>query len=300
MPLSIDDGQGIDFEAIEGNVELVAAAGAPGFIMFGSMGQMSNVSEVEFDRVTEVAVAAGAERGLTVVIGSTAQSEQEAIRRSISAERSGADGVMLAPPYALPLTAKWIANFYRDVADAMEGEASIMVYNYPPLTGVNITPDIWRDELLAIPAIGAVKESNAALPHYDEILTTISDRVNFFSAPEPAFLHASMLGGAGVTGIFCWAALRVAVRYVEACRRGEQNDPWVREAYEAFQLASGTMRRPDMPLMLSYEHGYLNAVVEYGGGRAGPPRRPYESLPADAVDRMHAAMAPLREMEAEL
>jgi 4-hydroxy-tetrahydrodipicolinate synthase len=300
MPLPIDHRQGIDYEGIKWNIDLVAEAGAPGFIMFGSMGQMSNVSEAEYDRVCDVAVEAGDDRDLTVVIGTTAQSQQEAIRRTVYAEQAGADGAMLATPYVLPLTRPWIVNFYHDVAESLDGELAIMVYNYQPLTGVNITADLWRDHLLNIPALKAIKESNAALPHYDDVLLTIADRVNFFSAPEPAFLHASTLGAAGVTGIFCWAGLKVAVRYVQECRKGNQRDPWVMEAYKAFQEASAAMRRPDMPLMLSYEHGYLNAVAEFGRGRAGHPRKPYEPLPEPAVRVMHSAMQRLAELEEDL
>src|SRR3990172_12459282 len=193
MPLPVDESQAIDFEGIKTNVQLVSDAGAPGFIMFGSMGQMANVSEDEFDRVCAAAVAAGRGLGLVVVIGTTAQSQQEAIRRSRVADDIGADAVMLAPPYVLPLIPSWVVSFYTDVAESMSHGTSIMVYNYPPLTGINITPELWADHLLKIPAITAIKESNAALPHYDEVLRTIADRISFFSAPEPAFYHASMM-----------------------------------------------------------------------------------------------------------
>jgi dihydrodipicolinate synthase/N-acetylneuraminate lyase len=300
MPLPLLDDQSIDLDGIAWNIHLVSDAAAPGFIMFGSMGQMANVSEAEFDLVCEAAVSTGKALGLAVVIGTTAQSQQEAIRRSQVADQAGADAVMLAPPYVLPLIPKWVVSFYADVAGAMSHGTGIMVYNYPPLTGMNITPELWASDLLNNRAITGVKESNAALPHYDEVLRTIADRVNFFSAPEPAFYHASTLGAAGVTGIFCWAALRAAVRFVDACREGRHTEPWVRRAYEAFQAASATMRRSDMPLMLSFEHAYLNAIVEFGGGHAGPPRKPYETLPVAALDRLHAALIPLRELEEEL
>lgn len=300
MPLPIDGSQEIDFDGIRRNSELVAESGAPGFIMFGSMGQMANVSESEFDRVCEAAVTHGRDLGLVVVIGTTAQSQQEAIRRSRFADKVGAHAVMLAPPYVLPLIPSWVVGFYTDVAESLSHGTSIMVYNYPPLTGTNITPELWADHLLKIPAITAIKESNAALPHYDEVLRTIADRISFFSAPEPAFYHASMLGAAGVTGIFCWAAMRASVKFVEACRNGRHEDPWVRRAYACFQAASAMMRRADMPLMLSFEHAYLNAIVEFGGGQAGPPRKPYERLPGAALERMQQAMQGLRELDEEM
>ena len=299
IPLSLDDAQEIDMDGVRQSIDLVAASGAPGCIVFGSMGQMTSVSEREFDAVCELAVEAGHRDGIAVVVGSTASYQREAIRRARVAERAGADGSMLAAPYALPVTSDWALRFFVEVAESLDGGMALMLYNYSPLNGMNLTAKMW-ERLLDITNIKAIKESNTALPHFDEILLTISDRVNVFSGNDPAFFHASMLGAAGATGIFSWAGLKTGTRFIEECRKGNHQDPWVRSAFAALQRFSAAIRRPDMPSMLSYEHGYLNAIAGLGGARTGVPREPYGPLPAGAVATVKAEAADVQALEAEL
>lgn len=256
------------------------------------MGQMSNVSEREFDAVTETAVAAAQDHGIAVVIGSTASYQREAIRRARYAEKAGADGSMLAAPYALPVTPEWALSFFTEVAESLDGDMALMLYNYSPLNGLNITTQMW-ERLLDVDNIKAIKESNTALPHFDENLLAIADRVNVFTGNDPAFFHGSMLGAVGATGIFSWPAINVGTRFIDECRKGNHNDPWVREAFAALQHFSASIRTPDMPSMLSHEHGYLNLISSLGGANAGSPRKPYRIIPSEAAARVEAAAQPL-------
>jgi len=52
--------------------------------------------------------------------------------------------------------------------------------------------------------------------------------------------------------------------------------------------------------MLSYEHGYLNAIAGLGGARTGVPRKPYGPLPDGAMVELKAAAAALQDLEAGL
>lgn len=299
IPLSLDEHEDIDLDSVRRSIELIANGGAAGCIVFGSMGQMSNVSEREFDAVCDTAVHAGHETGLAVVVGSTATYQREAIRRARYAERAGADGSMLAAPYALPLTPSWAIDFFIEVAESLDGDMALMLYNYSPLNGVNVTPQMW-ERMLKVDNIKAIKESNSALPHLDEVLLTIADRVNVFTGNDPAFFHASTLGAVGATGIFSWVGLRTGVRFIDECRKGNHNEPWVRNAFAALQHLSAAIRQPGMPLMLSYEHGYLNAIAELGGANPGVPRKPYRGLPDEAIRVLRTAARPLQALETNL
>lgn len=299
IPLSLDANEEIDMAEIRRSIEIVAAGTAPGCIVFGSMGQMTNVSGKEFDAVCEAAVDAGHGAGIAVVVGSTAAYQREAVRRARYAEQVGADGSMLAAPYALPVTPEWAMQFFTEVAQSLDGEMALMLYNYSPLNAVNITAGMWEG-LLEIENIKAIKESNFALPHFDQVLLTIADRVNVFSGNDPAFFHASMLGAVGATGIFSWIGLKTGTRFIEECRKGNHHDPWVRQAFEALQQLSAAIRRPGMPAMLSHEHGYLNAIAEIGGATTGAPRKPYRSIPLEAVEVLKGAARSLQDLEAAL
>ena len=297
VPLSLHDDEEIDLDGVGHSIRLIAEGGAPGCIVFGSMGQMSSVSEREFGMVCDAAVEAGQDAGIAVVVGSTATYQQEAVRRARYAERAGADGSMLAAPYALPVTSAQAVDFFVEVAESLDGDMALMLYNYSPLNAVNVTPQMW-ERLVEVENIKAIKESNFALPHFDQVLLTVADRINVFSGNDPAFFHASTLGAAGATGFLSWAGLGTGTRFVEECRKGNHGDPWVRRAFEALQALSAAIRRPDMPPMLSYEHGYLNALSALGGARTGAPRKPYRPLPQEAAATLAEAARPLQELEA--
>jgi 4-hydroxy-tetrahydrodipicolinate synthase len=297
MPLCLKENQEIDYDGIRTNIDLLEEKGAHGFVQFGCMGQMNAPSETEYNEVCNVAVKAAKGKKLAAVVSSTATSTQEVIRRARYAENAGADGSMLAVPYAFPLTAEWAAQFYKDVDQALKGELAIMAYNYPPLTELNMNPGLWRNHLLNIKSIKALKESNAVLSHYDEMLITVADKINFCASPENTFYHASALGAKGIIGYICWVALKVTRKWLDECMAKKHQDPWVKKVFQTFVLARGAMNRPDMPPLGTYEHSYLNTFVEIGGGKGGPPRKPYGELPEKAKELLKEILRPLVDME---
>ena len=298
-PLALKENQEIDYDGIKSNIELLEEKGIPGFVQFGCMGQMFAPSEDEFNKVCNVCVNTAKGKKIAAVVSSTAPSTREVIRRIKYAEDAGADGSMIALPYAFPVTEKQAAKFYQEVVAAIKGELSIMAYNIPSLNRCNISPDLWKEHLLNIGSIGAVKESNFEMQHFGEVLLAIADKVNVFVS-DHVFWLSSFLGAKGIIGILAWVAPRTIIKYYEECRKGNQQDSWVRGVYKAASHARAVMKRPGMPPFDSYEHAYLNALVEIGGGKAGPPRKPYEPLPSEAQQIVEEAVRPLVEMERKL
>lgn len=298
-PLCLREDDEIDIEAIRANVAWLADQGVHGFVQFASMGQMYAPNETEFDRVTDAVVETAAANDVTCVIGAMAQTQREAVRRTTYAEAAGADGVMLSLPYAFPVRDSWAVDFFEAVDDEIE-DIAVMVYNYPPLTGVNITADMWEESLLNLDSIQALKESNFSVLHHDDVLYTVRDELNFISPGDSLFWHDSMLGAAGFIGIVTWVAPQVLLEYYRQCEAGNHHDPWTLEANRRITEAIGALTSlPDTP-MLPYEGGLLNALVEIGGRPAGPPRKPYQPLSDTGRRALEDAVQPLVEMESEL
>lgn len=295
-PLCIEEDGAIDHEKVRSNVQWLADQGMHGVIQYASMGQAHAPSEEEFDRVVDTVVDEADD--MTVVIGCIAPSQQEIIRRARYAERAGADGVMVALPYAFPVKEDWIGQFFRDIDESLS-ELAVMVYNYPPLTGTNISADRWREELLGIDTIKALKDSNFSFIHHSDVLNTTRDHLNYISAGDVFFWHDSAFGAEGFIGILSWVAPTVLLQFYEDCKSGQQFDPFVMEVYERCVEATGAMTSlPNTPL-LPYEPGILNALAELGGGFGGPPRRPYRSLSPQAFSALETAVQPLIELERE-
>jgi len=300
MPLCLKENQEIDYEGIRWNIGWLEEKGIHGFIQFGGMGQMSAPSEEEFNKVCDVDVDAAKSKKIACVVCSTAANTKEAIRRAKYAEDAGVDGSMLMLPYAFPVVSEWAVEFYQMVDEALKGELAIMLYNFSPGSGFNVTPSLWKEHLLKIESIKAVKESERALSQHFETLVTVADKINYFSCRDSFFWHDSILGGKGIIGIVTWVAPRVILKWYEECRKGNQKDPWVLKVYKLLLNAFALWTNPNMPPAHSYEHGYLNAIVELAGAKAGPPRKPYGRLPKEALKVLEETLRPLMEMERKM
>lgn len=290
-PLVLDRDENIDFPALTANVQYLEDIGYPGFIQFGTMGQLFTPSEDEFNRVCDNVVEAADD--IAVVIGATAPSQREAIRRARYAEEAGADGSLLGPPYAVQPTASEVVSFYQSVANAVKGEMALMAYNNPALTRFTITPKLWNDHLHSIEAIKAVKDSVFESPHFWESSIINSGKIHFFSGNDNNFYFSSILGATGFTGVFTWVAPHLMQYYYEMCMNKNHLDSTLLDIYKQMVLSKGKLSR----IPGAQGPPLLHELVELGGRPAGPLREPYERLDDAASGEIREAVAPLIEME---
>nr|MBC7243849.1 dihydrodipicolinate synthase family protein [Chloroflexota bacterium] len=267
LPFAIKENQEPDLDGLAHNVEFLAKSGVHGFIIFGCMGEFYAPSEAEFNLVVDAAVQAAAGR-LAVVVGTTFQNAKECIRRTKYAERAGADGVMIAPPYVINPTEEVVFEHYRAINEVVD-EIQIMAYNYPPLPrGFNMTPAFW-DRLLELEHIKAVKESNGDVWHRVNVLTKIADKINVFSGGEGWLFSDVLLGGKGIVSLFGIAVPKAVLALYNACMNRDLNKAI--PLYRKFTQLCGYLTSEN-------EVAYLKATAEIGGQKAGRPRAPYQPL----------------------
>lgn len=274
----------VDYEAIREDINFLKENKIHGFISFGCMGQHFAPSEAEFDKVTDICVDE-ANGEICCVIGSTAHNTNEAIRRLKYAEDAGADGSMLAPPYALTLDREKCALHYQLCNDAIKGDIAIMAYNFPPLAReFNMTENyMWEDYLLKMENIKALKESTC---RNDRLLFHIADKVNVLAGNEPSFWRISMLGGVGSIGQITWVAPKRMLRFYNECMNKNWFDPWVLRMYKAMIAPTHYRGIPIGIPATTWEVALLNHLVEIGGNKAGPPRPPYTPFPNTWLEQL--------------
>jgi dihydrodipicolinate synthase/N-acetylneuraminate lyase len=267
IPFAVKGDQEIDLDGLQHNVDFLARSGVPGLIAFGCMGEFYAPSEQEWNTVVEAAVQAAAGR-LAVVVGSTFQNAREAVRRTVFAEKAGADGVMAAAPYVINVNEDVVYQYYRAMNDAAT-EIQIMVYNYPPLPhGFNMTPAFW-DRLLDLERVKAVKESNGDVWHRANVISKIKDRINVFSGGEGWLFSDVLLGAKGLVSLFGIAEPKTVMKLFGALERRdlEVAIPLYRKFTELCSYITG-----------ENEVAFLKATAEIGGQKAGRPRAPYQAL----------------------
>ena len=292
LPFSLKKNQEADNEAFRGNIELLLENGFHGFIAFGSMGSHHAPSEEQFNKVTDVCVDA-ANGKITCMIGTTASNTRESVRRAKYAEDAGADGTLLALPYAFPHTKESAAKHFQLVNDAIKGDLAIMVYNDSGLNrGFRMTADFWEKYLLKMGNVKAMKECTVGPAH--ATLFAVKDKINVFACYEDIFWRFSILGAKGIVSQWAWMAPKVILKWYEMCREEKWFDPWVLKVHETLQLNGYQF----LPINMGYYvQGILHAMVDIGGGKGGEIAHPYPPLPEKGREYLEDTAKKLRAIE---
>jgi 4-hydroxy-tetrahydrodipicolinate synthase len=149
------DGARIDADALAAIVERLVRAGVGGLVPGGSTGEFTTLSTAERRELVEVTVAAAAGR-VPVVAGTGALSTRETAELSVHAERSGADAVMIVPPFYDALSWRELRAHYAAVAEQIS--IPIMYYNLPSATGVKLDLAQFR-ELRRVAGVTSLKDT---------------------------------------------------------------------------------------------------------------------------------------------
>ncbi|MCL8208249.1 MAG: dihydrodipicolinate synthase family protein [Actinomycetia bacterium] len=216
----------LDPEGIARQVEFHAKVGARGVVVLAVMGEGIKVTEDERRLAVEAAVAAA--RGkVPVIVGVNAPSFWLVRRHTEQAARLGAQGVLLAPVAGTPPAA--LTALYQGVA----GEGlPIVLQDYPPATGVNLSVGQIARVVEAVPAVVAVKnEVPPTGPRTRELKAALPRPVTILGGLGGLSLLDELDAGAdGTMTGFAFSEVLVAV--CEEHRRG--NRERARELYEAF------------------------------------------------------------------
>src|SRR5688572_15571476 len=153
------DGDGeIARDAIKTNVARWIESGVRGIVALGSNGEAPLLDESESD----VVIGTARERvpeGRLLIAGTGRESTRATIDASRRAATLGADAVLVRTPsfFKPRMTADAFITHYTAVADAVS--VPVLLYNYPAVTGVNLTPDAVA-RLAVHPNIAGIKETS--------------------------------------------------------------------------------------------------------------------------------------------
>jgi 4-hydroxy-tetrahydrodipicolinate synthase len=171
------DGKQVDEAALTSLVEWQVAEGIHGLIPLGSTGEFLSLSDDEKTRVAEIVIRTAAKR-VPVLIGTGAESTDDVVRYSREAERLGADGVMIIPPFYSTPTEDELFVHYRRVAEAIG--IPIMVYNNPATANVDLKPELVA-RLATIDNIRYIKESTLEVTRVRDIIELCGERMTVFA-----------------------------------------------------------------------------------------------------------------------
>jgi 4-hydroxy-tetrahydrodipicolinate synthase len=166
----------VDAEALRGFVDWQIGQGIHGLIPLGSTGEFLSLDDDEKVLVAETVITQAAGR-VPVLIGTGAEDTREVVRLSRRAEKMGADGVMIIPPFYSTPTDDELVHHYKTVADAIS--LPVMVYNNPATANVDLKPALVA-RLAEIDNCLYIKESTLEVTRVRDIIRLCGDRMTVF------------------------------------------------------------------------------------------------------------------------
>ena len=277
-PFTADDQ--LDEGRLRRHVDWLIAEGVHGLIPSGSAGEFLQLTDQERERLIEVTTEQSAGR-VPVVPGCSADGTAEAQRWVRYAERVGADGVMVAPPfYSLPTESETI-HHYELVAGATA--LPVMAYNNPATTGIDMRPPLLQ-RLAEIPNIRYVKESTTDVRRVEDIHLRTDGRMTVFAGIHA--LESFLVGARGWVSVPANVAPKVSARLYESAvsadldaARSLSNSLWA-----LMELEADTGK---------YVQVYKEALA-LEGDPVGPARAPRLPLTETERKRLVVALVALR------
>jgi 4-hydroxy-tetrahydrodipicolinate synthase len=185
-----DERNRVNEESFVALMRHLAERGSDGFVVAGTTGEASTLTDEEQLALIGLAVAERPE-GTTIVAGAGTNDTRHAVHLTERATELGADAILSVTPYYNRPSRTGLIRHYQAVASATDKPT--LLYNIPSRTGTNIPPDLLA-ELAQIEHIEGVKQANPGELQQIEGL-------DLYAGDDASFLHTLELGGAGVISV---------------------------------------------------------------------------------------------------
>lgn len=282
MPAMItpfDERGEIDPGATERVVERCIEAGVDGLSILGSTGEFSHLSVEERRGFAERVIGLVNGR-VKVVVGVGSTSTREAAELARHAERSGADATLCVPPFYFKVGEKALFRHFSTVARSTE--LPMLVYNFPLLTGLDLSPRLVARLASDLPNVAGLKDTVTEHVHTLDVLGEIKAANPDFSVLvgfEEQILPNLLAGGDGAISGLANVAPELFVGLVRAFREGDLEAAADRHRRILALLGLGRLSDPVV--------GAIKAAMQrLGVGISPEVRGPALPLPPEAYDEL--------------
>ncbi|NLV68729.1 MAG: 4-hydroxy-tetrahydrodipicolinate synthase [Spirochaetes bacterium] len=273
---------GIDWEALEKNIEDQIAAGIDGVVPVGTTGESPTLSFEEHDAFIRKVVQIVNSR-IKVIAGTGANSTDEAIWLTKQAEDAGVDGVLSVNPYYNKPTQRGLIAHYEAISKSTK--LPIILYNIPGRSGVNFLPESVKELVNRTDNIKTMKEASGDITQMMRLIELCGDKITVLSGDDNLLLPLLAAGGKGVISVLSniipadikkvvtlfnenktEEARKQFYKILPLCRAMfiETNPIPVKAAMEMMGRCEGGLRLPMTPISEENRASLRKTLIEYG------------------------------------
>lgn len=272
---------GIDYEAFEKQIEFQVSGGVDAIAVLGTTGEAAALTDEEYEGVARFAKDRIKGR-VKFILGCGSNCTIKAVKRSVFAEKLGADGILAVTPYYNKCTQKGLIKYYGEICKSVS--LPVIAYNVPARTGVNALPETLA-KIAEYPNMCGVKEASGNIYQIAETAKMLRGKAALYSGDDALNLPALKLGSAGVisvvSNVFPKETCAIARLYFEGkyslaeiaqkkltpmirAAFAEVNPIPIKAAMEYAGLGPARVRSPLTPLEFKHRATLLNAMYGLG------------------------------------
>jgi len=241
-----DANEDVNEEAFVSLLAHLADNGSDGFVVAGTTGEASTLTDQEQLGLIELAVA---ERppGKTIIAGAGTNDTRQAVFLTERATALGADAILSVTPYYNKPSRLGLTRHFEAIAQATD--KPVLLYNIPGRTATNMPPDLLA-ELAQIDGIEGVKQANAS--ELEPI-----DGLALYAGDDATFARTLDMGGAGGILVASHVVGPEMRRMVDEPENRADIDASLQDVYEALFLTSNPTCTKAALNLLGHEVGGL-------------------------------------------
>lgn len=203
----------LDKEAFRSFVDWQICEGSSGIVPVGTTGESPTLSHEEHREVVQLAVEAAAGR-VPVIAGAGSNSTREAIGFAEHAEKVGADAVLVVTPYYNKPNQRGLYEHYAAIARSTS--LPIIIYNIPPRSVIDMTPETMGRLAAEFSNIVGVKDATAKVDRVSEQRATCGADFIQLSGEDASALGFNAHGGVGCISVTANVAPRLCAEFQAA------------------------------------------------------------------------------------
>lgn len=190
-------GDVINLPMVEQLLKRQVSANIPAVVLAGTTGESATLSDMEKITLFQYGKNCVGD-ACKIIAGTGSNSTSHAVALSQSAEKAGADALLVVTPYYNKATDDGLIAHYNAIAQAVS--IPIIVYNVPTRTGFDISVDCYK-KLAQIPNIIGTKEAGTNVTKVIKIRKACGDQFSIWSGNDDLTVPFISLGASGVISV---------------------------------------------------------------------------------------------------
>jgi len=254
----------IDKALLRDLIEWWIAEGIEGLVLCGSTGEMAYLDPEERLRIfaTGVSVCNGR---IPVIAGTGFPNTADTIAVTKAAERLGVDAALVLTPYYYKISDEAMTAHFESVAE--QTSLPIFLYNMPPLTNVNLSPEM-VSKLSIIENVVGIKDSAGDFEQLQQIIEKTDDDFCVLTGSFPLLPKAVEAGASGAILAMANLIPETSVTLRRLAAEGKTKE--AETLYEEFEYLQDWLKTHGIP-------GIKQKLKEWHHP-AGWPRKPLQPL----------------------